>query len=150
MVIEGNWIAGAMAQDYPDVNWGVVEIPEGPAGRGDLRLHRLLRRRRRVAEPGGVVAGHRLPHRTGGCGGVDRGVQRDAGTGSRGATAGSPTIPSSSRSSTAPSTPRAGSSGPGFTDVITEFNAQFEQLIAGDTDVDGLIEAVTEAGESVL
>ena len=34
MVIEGNWIAGAMAQDYPDVNWGVVEIPEGPAGRG--------------------------------------------------------------------------------------------------------------------
>ena len=39
---------------------------------------------------------------------------------------------------------------PGFTDVITEFNAQFEQLIAGDTDVDGLVSSVTEAGESVL
>ena len=39
---------------------------------------------------------------------------------------------------------------PGFTDVTNEFNAQFEQLIAGDTDVDGMIEAVTEAGESVL
>jgi multiple sugar transport system substrate-binding protein len=39
---------------------------------------------------------------------------------------------------------------PGFVDVTNEFNAQFEQLIAGDTDVDGLIQAVTEAGESVL
>ena len=39
---------------------------------------------------------------------------------------------------------------PGFGDVITEFNTQFEQLIAGDTDVDGLIESVTEAGNSVL
>ena len=39
---------------------------------------------------------------------------------------------------------------PGFGDVVTEFNSQFEQLIAGDTDVDGLIESVTEAGESVL
>ena len=39
---------------------------------------------------------------------------------------------------------------PGFADVITEFNSQFEQLIAGGTDVDGLIESVTEAGESVL
>ena len=64
--------------------------------------------------------------------------------------AGSPTIPTSSRSSTAPSTPTAGSSGPGSPTSSTEFNSQFEQLIAGDTDVDGLIEAVTEAGESVL
>ena len=39
---------------------------------GDLRLHGLLRRRRRVAEPGRVLAGDRLPHRSGGCGGVDR------------------------------------------------------------------------------
>ena len=44
----------------------------------------------------------------------------------------------------------AGSSSPGFIDVVTEFNSQFEQLIAGDTDVDGMIAAVTEAGESVL
>ena len=33
MVIEGNWIVGAMAQDFPDVNWAVAELPEGSAGR---------------------------------------------------------------------------------------------------------------------
>ncbi|MFO7292428.1 MAG: ABC transporter substrate-binding protein [Actinomycetes bacterium] len=32
MVIEGPWINGALANDYPDVNYRVVELPEGPAG----------------------------------------------------------------------------------------------------------------------
>ena len=32
MVIEGNWIAGAMTNDFPDVNYVVAELPEGPAG----------------------------------------------------------------------------------------------------------------------
>lgn len=36
MTIEGNWIRGAMENDYPDVNYQVVELPEGPAGPGTL------------------------------------------------------------------------------------------------------------------
>ncbi|SEC56214.1 carbohydrate ABC transporter substrate-binding protein, CUT1 family [Nocardioides exalbidus] len=36
MVIEGNWIAGAMQNDYPDVDYTVAELPEGPAGPGTL------------------------------------------------------------------------------------------------------------------
>jgi multiple sugar transport system substrate-binding protein len=36
MVIEGNWIKGAVANDYPDLNYTVVELPEGPAGKGTL------------------------------------------------------------------------------------------------------------------
>lgn len=37
MVIEGNWITGALANDFPDVNYIVAELPEGPAGPGTLQ-----------------------------------------------------------------------------------------------------------------
>ncbi|WP_298748634.1 extracellular solute-binding protein [uncultured Serinicoccus sp.] len=36
MTIEGNWIKGAMQNDYPDVDYTVAELPEGPAGPGTL------------------------------------------------------------------------------------------------------------------
>ena len=36
MTIEGNWIRGAMTNDYPDINYTVIELPEGPAGRGSM------------------------------------------------------------------------------------------------------------------
>lgn len=32
MTIEGNWLVPAMTNDFPDVEYGVVEVPEGPAG----------------------------------------------------------------------------------------------------------------------
>lgn len=38
MVIEGNWIVGALANDYPDVNYTVAELPEGPGGKGTLQF----------------------------------------------------------------------------------------------------------------
>ncbi|HJC68614.1 MAG TPA: ABC transporter substrate-binding protein [Candidatus Brachybacterium intestinipullorum] len=38
MVVEGSWITGAMANDYPDVEYRVVELPEGPAGKGTLQF----------------------------------------------------------------------------------------------------------------
>src|SRR5690606_28255876 len=38
MVVEGNWITGAMANDYPDVKYKVVELPDGPAGKGTLQF----------------------------------------------------------------------------------------------------------------
>jgi len=37
MVIEGNWIAGAMTNDFPDVNYAVAELPEGPGGSGTIQ-----------------------------------------------------------------------------------------------------------------
>lgn len=37
MVIEGNWIQGAMTNDFPDVNYVVAELPEGPAGKGTIQ-----------------------------------------------------------------------------------------------------------------
>jgi multiple sugar transport system substrate-binding protein len=36
MTIEGNWIKGAVTNDYPDLEYTVVELPEGPAGKGTL------------------------------------------------------------------------------------------------------------------
>ena len=38
MTVEGNWIRGAMKNDYPDVGYTVVELPEGPAGPGTLQF----------------------------------------------------------------------------------------------------------------
>jgi multiple sugar transport system substrate-binding protein len=37
MVIEGNWIQGAMNNDFPDVNYVVAELPAGPAGPGTIQ-----------------------------------------------------------------------------------------------------------------
>ncbi|MGD9958276.1 sugar ABC transporter substrate-binding protein [Nocardioides sp.] len=36
MTIEGNWIKGAMLNDYPDVKYTTVPLPEGSAGEGTL------------------------------------------------------------------------------------------------------------------
>ena len=36
MTIEGNWIKGAMTNDYPDVKYTVAPMPAGPAGDGTL------------------------------------------------------------------------------------------------------------------
>lgn len=37
MTIEGNWIVGAMTNDFPDVDYQVVKLPAGPAGEGTLQ-----------------------------------------------------------------------------------------------------------------
>ncbi len=36
MTIEGNWIAGALSKDYPNIKYKVAELPAGPAGKGTL------------------------------------------------------------------------------------------------------------------
>jgi multiple sugar transport system substrate-binding protein len=36
MVIEGNWIRGAMKNDFPTVAYTVAELPKGPAGPGSM------------------------------------------------------------------------------------------------------------------
>lgn len=39
MVVEGNWITGAMTNDYPEVHYKVVELPAGPDGdKGTLQF----------------------------------------------------------------------------------------------------------------
>ncbi len=38
MTIEGNWITGAMTNDYPTVKYQVAPLPAGPAGKGTLQF----------------------------------------------------------------------------------------------------------------
>ncbi|MBE6481391.1 MAG: extracellular solute-binding protein [Actinomyces ruminicola] len=38
MAIEGNWLTGSLSADYPDVEYVVVELPAGPAGRGTMQF----------------------------------------------------------------------------------------------------------------
>ena len=38
MVVEGNWITGALSSDYPDLEYKVVELPAGPGGKGTLQF----------------------------------------------------------------------------------------------------------------
>lgn len=38
MTIEGNWIKGAVTNDYPDLKYTVAELPEGPEGKGTLQF----------------------------------------------------------------------------------------------------------------
>lgn len=38
MVIEGNWITGAMANDFGSVEYAVAELPDGPGGQGTLQF----------------------------------------------------------------------------------------------------------------
>ncbi|NMR19402.1 extracellular solute-binding protein [Cellulomonas fimi] len=38
MTIEGNWIIGALTNDFPDVQYRVIELPAGPAGQGTLQF----------------------------------------------------------------------------------------------------------------
>jgi multiple sugar transport system substrate-binding protein len=148
MVIEGNWIVGFLADQFPDRNWGVVEIPAGTVGRATFAF---------------TV-----------CYGVGAENESDAAwdtvdylTGPEGAakwTEAFNVMPArlSLRDGWLADKPElepflngaeyahAWQFTPGFGDVVTEFNTQFEQLIAGDITVDDLIAAVTEAGESVL
>jgi multiple sugar transport system substrate-binding protein len=36
MTIEGNWIVGAMKTDFPNLKYGVAELPVGPKGKGTM------------------------------------------------------------------------------------------------------------------
>lgn len=38
MAIEGNWLIGAMTNDFPDVEYKVVELPAGAGGKGTLQF----------------------------------------------------------------------------------------------------------------
>jgi multiple sugar transport system substrate-binding protein len=38
MTVEGNWITGAMKNDYPDVKYKAVPLPKGPKGEGTLQF----------------------------------------------------------------------------------------------------------------
>jgi multiple sugar transport system substrate-binding protein len=149
MVVEGNWIVGFLADSFPERNWGVVELPEGSAGPATYAF--TVCYGVGTESPNPEAAWEAIDFLTGP-------------EGAAAWTAEFNVMPArqSLRDGWLESHPdlepfvagaeyaHAWQFAPGFADVVTEFNSQFEQLVAGDTDVEGLIESVTEAGESVL
>jgi multiple sugar transport system substrate-binding protein len=149
MVIEGNWLVGTLAQDYPDVNWAVAELPVGPVGKATYAFTVCYAVANESPNPD--ASWPAIDFLTGPEGAAAwtaefnvmpaRASLRD------GWLADHPELEPFLNGAEYAHPWRFT---PGFADVMTEFNTQFEQLIAGDTDVDGMIQSVTEAGESVL
>ena len=149
MVIEGNWLVGTMANDYPDVNWAVAELPEGANGRATYAF--TVCYGVATESPNPEASWEAIDFLTGPEGAAawtaEFNVMPARESLREGWLADHPELEAFLNGA---EYAHGWQFAPGFGDVNTEFNSQFEQLIAGDTDVDGMIEAVTEAGESVL
>jgi multiple sugar transport system substrate-binding protein len=149
MVIEGNWVAGFLAENHPDRKWAVSEIPAGTAGKGTFVFTVCYGV---GAESKNADASWKaIDFLTGPEGAQkwtkDFNVMPARKSLSEGWLADHPTLkPFLDGAEYA----QPWQFVPGFTDVITEFNTEFEKLIAGDTTVDELVKTVTEAGNSVL
>lgn len=148
MVIEGNWIVGFLKDNFPDRKWGVVEMPKGDAGRATFAFTVCYGV---GAEKSSADAWKAVDYLTGPEGAAKwteafnvmpaRKALRDGWLATH-----KDLEPFLNGAEYA----KGWQFKPGFGDVVTEFNTQFEKLIAGDTTVDDLIKAVTEAGEGVL
>ena len=78
MVIEGNWIGGAMSNDFPDVNYMVDRAAGRPRRPRHPAVHELLGHGRRQPQPGGRPRPRRVPDRGRSAARVLRGVRPDA------------------------------------------------------------------------
>ena len=154
MTIEGSWIGGAMSADFPDVDYTVAELPQGPAGTGTLAFTNCWG----IAEASGnkedAVDAGRVADQRGPAARVRRRLRRDpvGRVGRRAVPAGPPGL--RSRSSPAPTTRRTRPSQQGAADVISDFNAQLEGLKNGDpaailASVQAAMQAALEADRPV-
>lgn len=148
IVIEGNWVVGFLADNFPDRNWGVVEIPAGSAGKATFAFTVCYGV---GAENESDAAWAAVDYLTGPEGAAKW-------TGAFNVMPARPSLRDGWLASHEKLQPfldgaeyaHAWQFKPGFGDVVGEFNTQFDKLVTGDTTVDELIAAVTAAGESVL
>ena len=115
MTIEGNWIKGAVKNDFPDLKWKAFELPEGPQGQGHAVVHAVLRRRLREQEPGRGRRPRQVPLDRRAGSRARQGPRRHAVAQVSRATATRPPSPTRPRSSPERSTPRARSPSPAWT-----------------------------------
>lgn len=149
MTIEGNWIVPALAQDFPDREYAVAELPAGPAGKGTFAFTVCY----------GVAANAKNP---------DASWQLvEYLTNAEGAAAWTrdfPVMPAraSARDAWLQQRPEleaflAGAEyahkwqfRPGFQDVIGVFDENAQAIVAGNGSVDKLIEETAAAARDVL
>lgn len=149
MTIEGNWIVGYLAQDFPDRNYAVAELPAGPAGRGTFAFTVCY----------GVAANAPNPEASWAL--VDYLTNAD---GSLAWTSDFPVMPAraSVRDAWLQQRPdlaafvagaeyaRKWQFRPGFADVVGVFADQAQAIVAGNGTVDDLIDRTAVAGRDVL
>jgi len=147
MTIEGNWIVGAMQADFPDVDYRVVELPEGPAGAGTLQFTNCW----------GVPADS--PNQQAALDLVEYLTSKDVQLGFSDAFGVMPSIQSAAQEWTDANPDLASflagadyASGmptvEGAADVISDFNAQIEQL--GSADIPSMLEQVQSNLEAIV
>ena len=147
MTIEGNWIAGAMENDFPTVDYTVAELPEGPAGKGTLAFTNCWG----IAEQSGSqeAAIDLVEHLTSegqqlafaDAFGVIPSVQSAAEAYAEDRPAFQPFVDGAEYAQNPPSQE-------GASDVITDFNAQLEGLQDGDPAA--ILESVQQSMQAVV
>ena len=145
MTIEGNWITGAMQNDFPDLDYQVVRCLPGPRRRPSSTPTAGAWPPTATTSRGGLAG--RAPHHAGAADGVRRRLRRDAlrrGGGRRleGAVPGlAPFIDSAEFAKNLPAAE-------GSADVLAEMNAQLATL--KDSDPQQILEGVQQNMEAVL
>jgi multiple sugar transport system substrate-binding protein len=149
MTIEGNWIVGALAADFPDKTWAVAELPAGPAGQGTFAFTVCY----------GVAEGAANPDASW--------ALVEYLTNAQGALAWTTAFnvmparasvaeewladhPELEAFVTGADYAHRWGFAPGFQDVIGVFNEQANAIVDGDGTVDELIEETVSAGEDVI
>lgn len=149
MTIEGNWIVPALAQDFPDREYAVAELPVGPAGPGTFAFTVCY----------GVAANAENPDAS-----WELVEYLTSAEGAEAWTRDFPVMPAraSARDTWLSQRPEleAFLTGaeyahkwqfrPGFGDVVGVFDEQAQAIVAGDGTVDRLIEETAAAGRDVL
>ncbi len=149
MTITGNWIVGYLHQNYPERDWAVAELPEGPVGKGTFAFTVCY----------GVAASVDNPDESWAL--VDHLTNS---TGAAAWTSGFQVMParSSVRAQWIADNPEleafvAGAEyasrfqfPAGAGDIQGVFNDNFQKLIAGETTIDDLIDEVVAAGNDLL
>ncbi|MEY9210832.1 extracellular solute-binding protein [Thermobifida halotolerans] len=147
MTIEGNWIVGAMTADHPEVDYRVVELPAGPAGQGTLQFTNCW----------GIAADS--PNQQGALDLVEYLTSADAQLGFSEAFGAMPSIEAAAADwNTANPELAAFLAGAdyasgvptvdGAAEVISDFNAQVEQL--GSADIPALLDQVQSNLEAIV
>jgi len=149
MTVEGNWIVGALAQDFPDRAYAVAELPVGPAGPATFTFTVCYGVAANAADPAASWA--LVDYLTNAAGAAA--WTRDF-----------PVMPAreSVRQEWVSGNPEleafvAGADyahkwqfRPGFADVVGVFDEQAQGIVAGDATVDDLVEQTASAGRDVL
>jgi multiple sugar transport system substrate-binding protein len=149
MTIEGNWIVGYLAQDFPDREYAVVELPVGPAGPGTFAFTVCY----------GVAANAANPEASWAL--VEYLTNAD---GALAWTRDFPVMPARASVRDAWLQQRPDLAAfldgaeyahqwqfrPGFADVLGVFSDQAQAIVAGNGTVDQLIDSATAAGRDVL